>query len=117
MMSAFNDIIEMLKDDMVSHGFLAQHLSSCCEGVPLTNEQVGSVLSELLSSGKVEIGETEQSKPDYVEFIAWKGTVAERVDRALNTVARTATDWDRTFAYWLALRENVDRFEEDHRVP
>jgi len=113
MKSTFRDIIEMLKDDMVSHGFLTQYLSTCGEGVPMSSTGVANVLSELLSSEMVEIGEAKLSTSDYVEFIAWRGTVAERVDRALKVVA-SAADMDKEFAYWLALRENIDRFEAMH---
>lgn len=100
------DIIELLGEDMMSHGFLVQQV---------TNSRLPILLAELLSTNDVEVGKTELSKPDYVSFIAWKGTVAERVQRALAAVAQ-ASDQDKEFAYWLALRKNVDRFEE-HRAP
>jgi len=48
--------------------------------------------------------------PDYVEFVAWNGSVEERVNRAVKAVA-AASGPDKEFADWLCLRENVDRFE------
>ncbi len=115
MTSTTNDILEMLNDDIVSHGFFAQCLA------PDPAERRGIVfdlkmrdqLAELLSSGKVEIGETKVPRPDYVEFVAWRGTIDARVARAMNAVD-TASGPDKEFAYWLCLRENVDRFEGEN---
>jgi hypothetical protein len=103
----------MLNDDLVSHGFLAQYLACSDRFVSSSDTGLRNLLAELLSSGKVEIGEARQSTPGYVEFIAWKGTVAERVNRAQDSVD-SAEGGDKEFAYWLCLRENVDRFEGDN---
>jgi hypothetical protein len=67
-------------------------------------------LTELLSSGSVDVGEAKLSSPEYVEFMAWKGTVEERVERA-SAAIDAAHGPDKEFAYWLCLRRNVDRFE------
>jgi hypothetical protein len=104
MSTILKDVLEMLSDDMVSHGWLAQYLK-----LSESEARIEDALEEVLSSGKVEIGETN-AIPGYVEFIAWKGSVAERISRAVNAVA-AVSGWDKNWAYWLALRENVDRFE------
>ena len=103
-----DDIIETLKDDLVSHGFLVQCLGMR-EATPPAEEEIKDVLTELLASGEVEIGETK-SLPDYVEFIAWNGSIEDRVNRGIEAVA-AADGHDKEFAYWLCLRQNVDRFE------
>lgn len=105
-----NQILELLNDDMVSHGLLVQ-----CIGEEKSTDQsrklsMNDVLEELLLSEKVEIGIAKMSAPNYVEFIAWKGTVGKRVSRAIETAYSVSVP-DREFAYWLCLRENVDRFE------
>jgi len=104
MSTILNDVLEMLSDDMVSHGWLAQYLK-----LSESEARIEDVLEEVLASGKVEIGQTN-AIPGYVEFIAWKGSVPERVNRAMKAVA-AVSGHDKDFAYWLALRENVDRFE------
>lgn len=105
-----DDILEHLRHDMVSHGWLVQ----CVKQGKTDNEQlhlrVTAILEELLMSGKVEIGETRLVSSDRVEFIAWKGSVTERISRANQSVDRTSGP-DKEFAYWLCLRQNVDRFE------
>ena len=110
MTTIINDILEMLKDDMVSHGLIAQCVKqSGIDPIDLP-VQIKNVLEELLKSGKVEVGITRLARPDYVEFVAWKGSIAERASRAMDAAA-AANDVDKEFAYWLSLRENVDRFE------
>jgi hypothetical protein len=105
-----NNILEQLNDDIISHGWLVQ----CIEQNIDTDEEspLGwkEVLKQLLMLGEVEIGEAKIASPDYVEFIAWKGTVEERIARAIKEVD-TASDFDRSFADWICLRENIDRFE------
>ena len=102
-----DDIHEQLSEDMVSHGWLAQ----CIEQNSQSQLEWRAVLTELLS-GDVEIGTTRLVTPDYVEFIAWKGNIEERVARATERV-QSVTGPDREFAYWLAFRRNVDRFEAE----
>lgn len=112
-MSTINNyILDLLNDDMVSHGLLAQCVDQ--------DKSVGrdgrklewrEVIEELLSEKKVEIGVAKiASSLDHVEFIAWKGTIGERIARAVESVESIAGP-DREFAYWLCLPENVDRFE------
>lgn len=107
---AHRGVLEMLEEDMVYHGFLAQYLEQGkSDNAPL-EERIKIMLTELLASGRVEIGVAKLAAPDYVEFVAWNGMVNERVSRALAAVD-TADGRDREFAYWLCLRQNVDRFE------
>ncbi|MFO0812143.1 MAG: hypothetical protein U0796_02930 [Gemmatales bacterium] len=102
-----DDIYEQLGDDMVSHGWLVQ----CVHQENQSRLEWKSVLAELLARD-VEIGDTRQASPEYLEFIAWKGKIEERVARAAERV-ESLTGPDREFAYWLALRKNVDHFERD----
>jgi hypothetical protein len=109
MSTIFDCILELLGDDMVYHGELVQ----CIESATKNRERRMAwedVLGELLVSGKVEIGTAKLASPNYVEFIAWKGTAEERVARAIEAVVK-ASGPDRGFAYWLALVKNVDRHE------
>lgn len=111
MTKPIDDVLEMLADDMVNHGWLVQYLEQQENVSTPLDERIRRLLTELLTSGKVEVGMPEQATPDYLEFVAWKGKVDERVRRALAAVD-TVTGHDKLFAYWLCLRENVDRFEE-----
>ena len=102
-------VIELLNDDMMSHGFLVQ-----CVAQNETDENGPQltwrdVLEDLLS-GEVEIGMVESKSADYVEFIAWKGGVDERLSRAVECVTKASAS-DQEFAYWICLRNNVDRYE------
>jgi hypothetical protein len=108
-MTTADDILGMLRDDMVSHGFFARCIADGGGSFSLES-RVGALLAELLSSGRVEIGMAKPSGPDYVEFVAWTGSVPERISRAMSAVS-DAVGHDREFAYWLCLRENVDRCE------
>lgn len=100
----------MLQDDMVSHGVVAQCVDQSKTACNTIRSEVETALTELLSSGGVEIGEARLSSADYVEFIAWNGSVDARVKRALAAID-SAHDPGKEFAYWLCLRRNVDRFE------
>ncbi len=115
MSTLIDGILEMLNDDMLDHGFLAQYLERSASDAMHSQVRIEDVLEELLTSGKVHVGTTNLPTPDYLEFIAWKGSVAERVSRAMNAVA-AESGADKDFAYWLALRENVDRFEGEQPV-
>lgn len=103
-------ILEDLKDDLVSHGWLGQ-------AIRLDEERRGDgshlnyegVLAELLSV-EVEVGIAKSTSRDHVEFIAWKGSVNERISRAVECVNK-AIGSDKEFAYWLCLRKNIDHYE------
>ena len=107
-----DDLLEMLDDDMVSHGLLAQCLKQADATTTNSNNQLADALRDLLATGKVAIGSANLTTPDYVEFVGWRGTTDERIERALQAVDK-ADGPDEEFAYWLCLRENVDRFEEN----
>jgi hypothetical protein len=111
MKQIIGDLIEILNEDMLSHGLLSQCVEQAEEDDTPSHLRVRDVLAELLSSGEVEVGEAKLASPDYVEFIAWKGTVESRVRRAMES-ANSMSGHDKEFAYWLCLRKNVDRFEE-----
>lgn len=76
MSEAASCVLEMLNYDMVSHAWLLQ----CVASENRSTLDWKEVLAELLS-GDVEVGEVRQRSPDYLEFIAWKGTIDERVSR------------------------------------
>lgn len=105
-----NDILTMLSDDMVSRGLVAQCVEEAEDDLHSPSVKEGKVLRELLASDTVEIGVAKLLRPDYVEFVAWRGTVDDRILRAIGAVAN-AVGHDKEFAYWLCLRENVDRYE------
>ena len=108
----FNDILEMLNDDIVSRGLVAQSVEETEHDLLSRSEKEGKVLKELLASDKVEIGAPVRLRPDYLEFVAWRGTVDDRILRAMSAVANTVGH-DKEFAYWLCLRKNVDRYETE----
>ena len=87
-----------------------QAITIADEGKSPSKARLMNVLSELLATGNVEIGQTHQAKPDYLEFVAWNGSIEERISRAVEAVDAVESR-DADFAYWLCLRENVDRFE------
>jgi hypothetical protein len=103
-------IIEELHDDMISHGWLAQAIKLNDGSSDPSQARITNVLSALLETGQVEIGLTHQARPDYLEFVAWNGTAKERISKAMEAVA-AANGPDKQFAYWLCLRQNVDRFQ------
>ncbi len=111
-----DEIIELLNNDIVSRGFLVQCIEQNKIAAISQTPNVNDVLEELLISGKVEIGIAKMSNPNYVEFVAWKGTVSKRLSRAIETTYNVSTP-DREFAYWLCLRENVDSYEDIPRSP
>lgn len=110
-MTTADDILELIRDelDMVEHGFFVQCIADGGGDFALES-RVEALLAELLSSGKVEIGEAKQLSPGASEFVAWRGTVPERIRRAMNAVSN-AVGHDKQFAYWLCRREKVSRYE------
>lgn len=110
-MTTADDILEMLRDgpDMVDRGFLIQCIAERGGSQPLKS-RVETVLADLISSGNVEIGVTTELRPGVSEFVAWRGTVQERIRRAQDATS-AAVGHDQDFAYWLCLRDNVDRYE------
>jgi hypothetical protein len=114
MSTTTEEILELLHEDLISHGFLTQCLFGTNAARDVVNKQLPDKLNQLLATNEIEIGNARMTKPDYVEFEAWRGTVPERIIRAIDAVAN-AEGQDKEFAYWLCLRCNVDRFEEDQK--
>ena len=107
MSTIVNSILDCLQDDIVSHGLLVQcsEQEEACGDTPWED-----VLTELLAR-EVEIGSAKNISGTYVEFVAWKGTIDDRVSRAIEAVSKAFVP-DKEFAYWLCLRKNVDRYEQ-----
>lgn len=108
----FKEILNMLSDDIVSRGLFAQCIQEVEEDILSSSEKECELLRDLLVSDTVEIGVPMPLGINYIEFIAWKGTVENRVRRAMDAVANTIGH-DKEFAYWLCLRKNVDRYEDE----
>ncbi|WP_298866275.1 hypothetical protein [uncultured Gimesia sp.] len=104
-------IVELLNDDMVSHGLLVQCIEED-ESIHNRPQLKWTEVLENLLSGEVEIGIAKSKSEEYVEFIAWRGSINERISRAVEYVDKASTS-DQEFAYWLCLRKNVDRYEGD----
>lgn len=102
-----DDIYHQLSEDMVSHGWLVQSFERAQQS-PL---EWKSMLKDLLSRD-VEIGVARLASSGHVEFVAWPGQVDDRVSRAEERVKMFTTS-DQEFAYWLALRKNVDHVETE----
>ena len=106
----FNTILEMLGNDMVSRGLVAQCIRETDESQSISAEKERGLLRSLLASKIIEIGTPRLLNSDYVEFAAWVGSVEDRVCRAMEAVAKEIGH-DKEFAYWLCLRKNVDSYE------
>ena len=109
MTSPIDDVLEMLADDMIYHGWLVQYLEQSGTDSAAVGKRIRPLLADLLASGKVEVGVPE-AMAEYVAFVAWKGTVEERLRRA-EAAVEAASGNEKGFAYWLCLRETVDVFE------
>jgi len=106
------EIIEELKDDLIYHAWIMQGIKHEYGGDDMSLRlRLIELLKELLSSGKVEIGETRLGPRRNVEFIAWKGTIEDRISRAMMAVDQ-ASGFDKDFAYWICLNKNIDRYEQ-----
>lgn len=107
---AVDIVMSALQDDIVSYADFVQlvrnascaetDVASCCT----------DVLRKLLTAG-VQIGQTANQNGVHVKFIAWRGLVQERIERAQN-VLRIASDLDRGFAVWLCLESRIDSYED-----
>jgi len=112
--AACKTIKDGLEEDLCSYGWLRQTVKECCLSDVADPESVQAVMVELLASG-VEVGKAVKAFKDSVEhvaFVAWKGTVEERVGRALTSVD-SHTESDRDWAFCLCLPENVDEYESN----
>jgi hypothetical protein len=117
------DLIDELKEDLINHGWIQQAVRLRVGKDASISLYVQSVLDEMLNSGEVEIGETRkecrQGRP-YLAFIAWRGTIEERIARAMNEVERWSKPeidpvWS-YFAYWVCLRKNIDGYEGEGTI-
>ena len=99
-----NDILKQLNEYLVSHRRVAQAITLTGNGSATSSLEIGTLLSEILMTGKVEIGLTQKAKPDYVEFVAWMATIPKQVERAMEVLSRVS-DSDNEFAFGLCLRE------------
>lgn len=104
-------VLELLNDDILSCGLFNQVVTGLGKCDDLRQPTAEALLVELLSSGQVEVGSAKMASPEHVEFIAWKGSVDERVHRAMEAV-RISKSADKEFAHWLCLSKNIDRYEE-----
>jgi hypothetical protein len=103
-----------LGEDLCSYGWLQQIVKEFAPRGVDAEEFVRAVIVELLISG-VEIGKAVKSFKDgkeHVAFVAWQGTVEERVERALSLVD-SHSESDRGWAFCLCLPENVDEYESN----
>jgi hypothetical protein len=113
MTTTTEEIIDLMNDDMVSHGLLEQCLVQANSGNELSSHGVSMAIKELLDTGKVAIGSARMIRPDYVEFVGLNGVTDAKIQRAMEAV-KAASGPDKEFAYWLCLVDDVDRFEEEH---
>jgi hypothetical protein len=84
----FNTILEMLGNDMVSRGLVAQCIRESDESQSISAEKECGLLRNLLTSKIIEIGTPRLLNSDYVEFAAWVGPVEDRVCREMEAVAK-----------------------------
>jgi hypothetical protein len=105
------ELADQLNDDLLSHGWIVQCVNEANGRRSGLELHWKDVVGELLSA-EIEIGDTRIASPRYVEFVAWRGTISQRIVRAEERVKNSLPS-DREFAYWLCLRKNVDRYEGD----
>ena len=101
-----------LEGDLCSYGWLQQIVKEFMPGGVDAPEFIRAVVVELLTSG-VEVGKAVKVSKNgmaHVAFVAWKGTVEERVGRALTSVD-SHSESDHDWAFCLCLPENVDEYE------
>jgi hypothetical protein len=101
-------VTEALHSDLVSAGVFGQIIADAFPGGSVGSEFSSIVLAAVLND--VEIGNAVSVDDGYVKFIAWRGSVASRCERAIRQ-AQAATESERAFAYWLCLKQNVDEYE------
>lgn len=102
-------IKDALQMDLVSVGELRQIVLDTAGREGDVAGFVRKIVRQLLT-GNVEIGEACNVEGGYVKFVAWRGSVGERCERA-RLVMRTCQEDDQGFAFWLCLRDNVDEYE------
>ena len=105
-------ILDELNYDIVCHELIVQCIKSKS---PTNGPQLSwkDVLKKLLSD-QVEIGEAKLKTPDILEFIAWRGSVSERISRAVECVNKAISS-STVYPYCICLRECVDRYEGEEQ--
>lgn len=103
------EVMESLQSDLVSAGELRQIIANALPDKTIGSAFIAEVIRHLLEEG-VEIGDARNTDGTYVKFIAWRGTVSDRCERAIRQV-ESVSGGDREFAFWLCLRDNVDEYE------
>jgi hypothetical protein len=94
---------------------LASDIVSCGEMLTIAADVAGSgfgiadILPEVLAL-PAEVG-FATDVGNYVKLTAWRGSIQDRLDRALREHARSNDD-DKAFCFWLCLPQNVDEYEE-----
>jgi hypothetical protein len=101
--------IDALKDDLVSAGELRQIVADSLVETAEARDYMAEVIRHLLAES-IEIGEARNIEGNYVKFIAWKGSITDRCERAFRQW-ESLHQSDREFAFWFCLRENVDEYE------
>jgi len=102
-------VIDSLQNDLVSVGELRQIIMDSLVEKSESRGCMTQVIQDLLAQG-VEIGETRNIEGKYVKFVAWKGSIIERWERASRHV-ESLDQIDQDYAFWLCLQNNVDEYE------
>lgn len=104
-------IKQSLDDDIVSYCEMGQIVEDVSGKKLDESVSTKELLHELLSSN-VEIGHAIAVKGNYVKYVAWKGDVTSRVERAIKEIQSSA-ECDKEFCFWLCHKRNIDEYEED----
>jgi hypothetical protein len=102
-------VIDSLQDDLVSVGELRQIIADTLAEKVAAPDFMTQLIRHLLAKG-VEIGDARNIDVNYVKFIAWKGSITDRSERAFRQ-AECLDEVDRDYAFWLCLERNVDEYE------
>lgn len=109
-------LIEELKegiDDLIYNSWIEQAVRLRVSNEAQISLYLMNVLEEMLKSREVEIGGEVRRERDGVKYIAWEGTVEQRIARAFQETERARQvnpNWG-LCAYWLRLREKIDGYE------
>ena len=104
-------IRDALQDDLVSVGEVRQIIADTAGAKAEGGDPLEQILRGLLADD-IEIGYAKNVSGNYVKFVAWKGSITERCERAYHEL-ETCGDGDRGFAFWVCLRANVDEYETE----
>lgn len=105
------EVMDALQDDLVSVGEVRQIIADTAVEKAEGSDPLEQVLRRVLADD-VEIGYAKNVDGKYVKFVAWKGSITERCERAYREL-ETCGHSDRGFAFWLCLRANVDEYEAE----